>query len=71
VQVELGALAMEVDQLVVGDPTEVAIDVGVGPDADEDGLPPFNLDPDVAEDAVRGPVDFVCAEVDVLRGDRS
>ena len=61
---------MEVDQLVVGDVTEVAIDVVVGPDADEHRLVALDLDPDLAEDLVRGPVELVCAEVDVLRGDR-
>src|SRR5215207_3445100 len=67
---ELGLVAVEVDQLVVGDVTEVAIDVVVGPDADERRPVTLNLNPDVAEDLVRGPVDLVHAEVDVLCGDR-
>src|SRR6266480_3294413 len=62
--------AVEVDQLVAGDVTEVAIDVGVGPDADEHRLVALDLDSNLAEDLVRGPVELVCAEVDVLRGDR-
>ena len=70
VQVELRVVAVEVDQLVVGDVTEVAIDVVVGPDADEHRFLAIDLDSDVAEDPVRGPVDLVRAEVDVLGGDR-
>jgi hypothetical protein len=55
----------------VHDLTEVAIDVAVAPDADEHRLlAAVDLDSDVAEDPVRGPVDLVYAEVDVLRGDR-
>jgi hypothetical protein len=61
VWVELGVVAVEVDQLVVSDVTEVAIDVVVRPDADEHRFLAVDPDSDVAEDLVRGPVDLVYA----------
>jgi hypothetical protein len=49
VQVELGFVSVEVDQFVVDDVTEVAIDVGVAPDADEERFLAVDLDSDLAE----------------------
>src|SRR3954451_20891297 len=62
--------AVEVDQLVVGDVAEVAIDGGIGSDADEDRLVGLDLEPNLAEDLLGGPVELVWAKIDVLRGDR-
>jgi len=70
VQVEHGVVAVDVDQLLVGDVTEVTIDFVVGSDADEHRFLRVDLDPDVGEDLVRGPVELVCAEIDLPGGDR-
>jgi hypothetical protein len=70
IPLELGLVAVKVDQFVAYDVTEVAIDVTVAPDADEDGCFALNPDSNLAEDLVGGPVDLVDPEVDVLRGDR-
>jgi hypothetical protein len=58
--VELGFVAVEVDQLVISDVTEVAIDVFVSPNADEHRFRAVDLDADVAEDLVRWPLPGHC-----------